>query len=73
MEAYNSTLIISISRSTFFKYPLINFLLKLANPKKLYTSLTSYSIGYSAIALIFSRLILIPFILTINPRNSTDY
>ena len=50
----------------------MNFLLKLVNPKKLYTSLTSYSIGYSAIALIFSRLILIPFVLTINPRNSTD-
>ena len=51
----------------------MNFLLKLANPKKLYTTLTSYSIGYSAIALIFLGLILMPSILTINPRNSTNF
>ena len=67
-----SFFVISVSGSAFLEYPSMNFLLKLANPKKLCTSLTSCSIGYSAIALIFSRLILIPFVLTINPRNSTD-
>ena len=50
----------------------MNFLLKLANPKKLYTSLTSCGVGHSAMALIFSGLILMPFVLTTNPRNSTD-
>ena len=50
----------------------MNFLLKLANPKKLCTSLTSCGVGYSAMALIFSGLMLMPFVLTINPRNSTD-
>ena len=50
----------------------MNFLLKLVNPKKLCTTLTSYSVGYSAIALILSGLILIPLVVTINPRNSTS-
>jgi len=62
----------SISGRAAFEYPSMNLLLKFINPKKLWTNFTSYSVGYSAMALIFSGLMRMPVVLTTNPRNSTN-
>ena len=62
-----------VSSVAIFKQSLMNFLLQLASLRNPCTSLSSYSLGYSIIAFIFSRSIRILLTLTINPRNATSF
>ena len=62
-----------ISRIIILEQSLINLLLKLQNPKKLYTSLIFFRDSYNLITLIFFRLILVLVIPIIKPRNLTFF
>ena len=61
-----------VSRITFLVQFLINFQLKLINLRNSQIFLTVVSVCYNLITLIFVRLILTPFLSTINPRNLTS-
>ena len=69
----SSFLIRFVSSVAIFKQSSMNFLLQLASLRNPCTSLSSYSLGYSIIAFIFSRSIHILLTLTMNSRNTTSF
>ena len=68
-----SFFIISISSTIILEYLQINFLQKLANPRKDYTSLTMLGVSQSYIVQIFLGSILTPLLEIIKPRNLVLY